>query len=155
MANTYTQLYIQFVFAVKNNRKSLVKESIRSSLEKYICGIISNNKCKPLSIYCNPDHLHVLIGLYPVTAISDLIRTVKSNSSAFLHKEFEGYKQFGWQDGFGAFCYSRSQIDAVCKYILNQPEHHKKTNFKEEYLDILQKAGIDYDERYLFDWIYY
>jgi REP element-mobilizing transposase RayT len=153
MANTYSQLYIQLVFTVKNNHLSLIKEAERPALEKYICGIVSNCKCKPLSIYCNPDHLHILVGLHPAVAISDLVRTIKSNSSGYLHRELSGYQTFGWQDGFGAFSYSRSQIDAVYKYIQNQAQHHKKFSFKEEYLDMLQKAGIDYDERYLFDWI--
>ncbi len=151
MANTYSQIYIQVVFHVKGS-DSLLKEAIRERVEKYICGIITNNKCKPLAIYCNPDHTHVLIGLHPTCSISDLMRDVKASSSKFIHETLNN-KWFQWQDGYGVFSYSHSQIDAVVKYILNQPEHHKKRTFKEEYLDMLQKADIDYDERYLFEWI--
>jgi putative transposase len=121
-------------------------------LEKYICGIINNNNSKPLAIYCNPDHLHVLIGFHPTISVSDMTRDVKANSSKFINEKKWLAGKFQWQDGFGAFTYSKSQIDAVGKYILNQAEHHKKKTFKEEYLLLLQKADIKYDERYLFDW---
>lgn len=151
MANTYSQIYIQIVFAVKG-RINLIHGAIRDELEKYICGIIANNKSKALAIYCNPDHTHVLIGLHPTISISDLCREVKANSSKFINEKkwFKG--KFNWQDGYGAFSYSKSQIDDVIKYIINQPNHHKRKTFKEEYLKILQRLEIDYDERYLFSW---
>ncbi len=151
MANTYTQMYVQIVFAVLG-RANVVKEINRDELEKYICGIISNKKCKPLAIWCNPDHVHVLIGLHPTISVSDLTGDIKSSSSKFINGKNWVKGKFAWQDGFGSFTYSKSQIDGVVKYILNQPVHHKKRTFKEEYLDILQKNDIEFDERYLFEW---
>ncbi|WP_448520014.1 IS200/IS605 family transposase [Rhodoflexus sp.] len=152
MANTYTQIYIQIVFAVKG-RENLIKESFREALEKYICGIVSGKNQKPLAIYCMPDHTHLLVGLKPSMAIADLVRDVKNNSSAFIsNNKFLG-SRFAWQEGYGAFSYARSQVDAVVKYILNQPEHYKKRSFKEEYTAFLNKFAIEYDEKYLFDWV--
>ena len=151
MANTYTQLYIQIVFAVKG-RQNLVSEKWRDRLEKYICGIINKNESKPLAIYCNPDHIHLLIGLHPSISISDMARDIKSNSSKWINENKWVMGKFSWQEGYGAFSYSNSQIDNVIKYILNQPEHHNKVTFKNEYLSMLQKSEIDYDERYLFEW---
>lgn len=151
MANTYTQIYVQIVFSVKG-RQNLISEKYREKIEKFICGIIKNNKSKPLAIYCNPDHIHVLIGFHPSVSISDMARDIKSNSSKWINEKDWVGKQFAWQEGFGAFTYSKSQIDPVIKYILNQPEHHKKTTFKDEYLKMLNQAGIDFDERYLFEW---
>ena len=151
MANTYSQLYVQIIFAVKN-RNALIKECNRDETEKYIFGIVSNHKCKPLAIYCNPDHTHLLVGLHPSVAISDLVREIKASSSKFIKNRF-GCASFSWQEGYASFSYSRSQIDLVIKYICNQPQHHAKRSFKEEFLDILQKAGIEHDEKYLFDWI--
>ncbi len=124
----------------------------RDEIEKYICGIILNKKSKPLAIYCNPDHIHILIGLHPAISVSDLTRDIKSNSSKFINEKNWVAGKFCWQDGFGAFTYSRSQIDAVAKYILNQAEHHNKQSFKDEYLGILKNMDIDYDEQYLFEW---
>lgn len=151
MANTYTQLYIQVVFAVKG-RENLISEKNRIELEKYICGIVNNKKSKPLAIYCNPDHLHLLIGLHPTIAVSDITRDIKASSSKFINDKKWMPGKFQWQDGFGAFTYSKSQIDDMVKYILNQSMHHKKNTFKEEYLSMLQKAEIEYDEKYLFEW---
>ena len=105
-----------------------------------------------LRMYCNPDHIHILSGLNPVISVSDLTRDIKANSSKFIKDKKWGLGKFSWQDGFGAFTYSKSQIDAVAKYILNQPKHHKRTTFKEEYLSILKKLDIVYDEKYLFEW---
>jgi putative transposase len=151
MANTYTQMYVQIVFAVFG-RANLIKEAYRIELEKYICGIISNDKCKPLSLFCNPDHAHILVGLHPTISVSDLTRDIKASSSKFINDKNWVFGKFAWQDGFGSFTYSKSQIDEVAKYILNQPEHHKKRTFREEYLSILQNNEIEYDERYLFEW---
>ena len=151
MPNTYTQIYVQIVFAVKG-RGNLIPEEKRDQLEKYMCGIISNKKSKPLAIYCNPDHTHILIGLHPSISISDMARDIKANSSRWINENRWIRGNFNWQEGFGAFTYSKSQIDAVSKYVLNQREHHKKTSFKEEYMDILNKFGIEYDEKYLFAW---
>jgi putative transposase len=149
MPNTYSQLYIQIVFAVQG-RKSFIKESFREELQKYIAGIISQQKQKLMAIYCMPDHTHIFLSMKPNLAISDLVRDIKSNSSSFL-KDKEFVKEFSWQEGFGAFSYSKSQSQNVIDYVLNQPNHHKKLTFKEEYLDFLEKFGIEYDEKYLFE----
>ena len=151
MANTYTQIYVQIVFAVQG-RQNLVSESNRESLEKYICGIVSNKKSKPLAIYCNPDHTHILIGLHPSISISDIARDIKASSSKWINEGNWMLGKFKWQEGFGAFTYSKPQIDVVVKYILNQAEHHKKTRFKEEYVIFLNKYEIDYNEKYLFEY---
>ncbi len=151
MPNTYTQIYVQIVFAVQG-RQNLISEKHRNKIEKYICGIVSNKKSKPLAIFCNPDHTHILIGLHPSVSISDMARDIKANSSKWINEQKMIMGKFSWQEGFGAFTYSKSQIDAVAKYILNQPEHHKKSTFREEYIGFLKKFEIEYDERYLFDW---
>lgn len=151
MANTYTQLYVQFVFTVKG-RENLVKETFRDELEKIICGIVTNHKCKTYAIYCNPDHTHLFVGMHPNIAPSKLMEQVKSGSSNWLNdKKYLPFK-FSWQDGFGAFTYSKSHINNVVQYVLNQPEHHKKQTFKEEYLLFLEKFEVDYNEKYLFEW---
>ena len=152
MANTYTQLYIQFVFSVKG-RENLIKETFREELEKVICGIIQNHNCKTYAIYCNPDHTHILVGMHPIISSSKLMENVKSGSSKWLNEKKYIPTKFSWQDGYGAFTYSKSHIDKVVKYILNQPEHHKKRSFKEEYLIMLEKFEIEYDEKYLFEWM--
>ena len=151
MANTYTQLYVQIIFAVKG-RSNLVSAKHREELEKYICGIITNKRSKPLAIYCNPDHIHVLIGLHPALSISEITRDIKANSSKFINEKRWITGKFLWQDGFGAFTYAKSQLDKVIKYILNQPLHHKRQTFKEEYLEFLKKFKIQYSEQYLFEW---
>jgi len=152
MSNTYTQLHIQFVFAVKN-RQALLHESIRVRVEKYITGIVQNCGHKLLAIYCMPDHTHLFIGLRPDQSISDLIREIKSKSSEFINREKLTKEKFNWQEGYGAFSYSHSQVQNVIDYVLNQPEHHKKKTFKEEYLEFLTKFEIAYEEKYLFNWI--
>ncbi|MDR2843267.1 MAG: IS200/IS605 family transposase [Candidatus Symbiothrix sp.] len=151
MANTYSQLYVHLVFAVKRNHLSLIKEENRVSMEKYICGIISNCKSKPLAIYCNPDHTHVLVGLHPSISVSELINKIKSNSSRFYHRNSARNHFFAWQDGYGVFSNSHSQINKVYNYIMNQKEHHRKQVFKDEYLNMLKEAKIEYDSKYLFD----
>jgi putative transposase len=151
MANTYTQLYIQFVFAVKG-RKSLINEKFREELEKVMCGIVNNQNSKPLAIYANPDHIHLFVGLHPTASPAKLMEQVKSSSSKWINDNKLTFDKFSWQDGYGAFSYSKSHIDRVVKYILNQPEHHKKQSFKDEYLDFLNKFDVDYDPKYLFEW---
>lgn len=100
-----------------------------------------------------PDHTHILIGLKPTICISDLVRDIKAGSSKFINDKRLIKWKFNWQEGFGVFSYSRSQIETVIKYILNQEKHHKKKTFREEYLEFLKKFEIEYDEKYLFDWI--
>ena len=148
MANTYSQIYIQIVFAVKG-RRAFIKESFREELQKYISGIIAEKKQKLYAIYCMPDHTHILVSLKTDIAISDLVRDIKSNSSSFL-KEKEFVKDFAWQVGFGAFSYAKSQSLQVVDYVLNQPKHHEKKTFK-EYVAFLEKFEIEYDEKYLFE----
>lgn len=151
MANTYTQLYVQYVFSVKG-RQNLIKEHFRDELEKVMSGIVAYQKCKTYSIYCNPDHTHIFVGMHPTMSPSKLMEQVKSGSSKWLNQKQYISGKFSWQNGFGAFTYSKSHIDKVVKYILNQPEHHKKQSFKEEYLLLLQKFEIQYDSKYLFEW---
>jgi putative transposase len=152
MANTYTQLYVQLVFAVKH-RQSLIKEEIRIDLQKYISGIISNQNHKILAIYVMPDHCHILVGLNPKDSISDLVRTIKSNSSKWVNETNLVKHRFQWQEGYGAFTYGQSQIPNVIQYVLNQKEHHRKKTFKEEYSDFLKNFNIEHDEKYLFAWL--
>ncbi|MCF6350499.1 MAG: IS200/IS605 family transposase [Flavobacteriaceae bacterium] len=152
MANTYTQIYIQIVFTVKG-RQSLIPKQNREELHKYITGIITKRNQKLLAIFAMPDHIHLLVGLKPNISISDLVRDVKAGSSKFISDNNWVNGKFNWQEGFGAFSYSKSQIDNVVKYILNQEEHHKKRTFKEEYINFLEKFDIDYNEKYLFEWI--
>lgn len=151
MANTYTQLYIQFVFAVQG-RENLIKESFRDELEKVICGIVSNHKCKTYAIYCNPDHTHIFVGMHQVIAPSKLMEQVKCGSSKWINDKKYVMGKFLWQDGYGAFTYSKSHIDNVVKYVLNQPEHHKNKSFKDEYLLLLKKFDVEYEPKYLFEW---
>jgi REP element-mobilizing transposase RayT len=152
MADTYTQLYVQIVFAVKG-RQNLIHDNLRDELEKYICGIISNNKSKPLAIYCNPDHTHLLLGLHPEISVSEITGDIKASSSKWMNENKKIKGKFNWQAGYGAFTYSKSQIGRVSNYILNQGKHHKKRSFKDEYLDLLNKFEIEYKDAYLFEWI--
>jgi putative transposase len=152
MANTYTQLYIQIVFAVKG-RKNLISEVYRESLQKYMTGTAQNLGHKMLAIYCMPDHCHLFIGLNPDKSISETVRDIKANSSRTIKAEFDSLYDFSWQRGFGAFSYAKSQISKVADYIHNQPEHHKKQTFKQEYIEFLEKFEVEYDEQYLFEWI--
>lgn len=152
MPNTYSQIYIQIVFAVKG-RQNLIPAKNREELHKYITGIVQNREQKMLSVFCMPDHTHILVGLKPSISISDLVRDIKSGSSKCITEKGWVKGKFNWQEGFGAFSYSRSQIDSVIKYILNQESHHKRRTFREEYIDLLTKFEIEYDERYLFEWI--
>jgi putative transposase len=151
MANTYTQLYIQFVFAVKG-RENRINETFRDELEKLMCGIITQQKCKTYAIYCNPDHVHILVGMHTTISPSKLMEQVKAGSSKWLNDKKYIPGKFSWQDGFGAFTYSKSHIDRVVKYILNQPIHHKKQSFREEYLLLLKNFEVEFDSKYLFEW---
>ena len=141
MANTYTQIYIHIVFAVQE-RNNLIPKSIREELHKYITDIVQNQNHKMLAIFCMPDHTHVLVGMKPDISISDLTRDVKAISSKFINDNRFVKGKFSWQLGFGAFSYSKSQIDSVIKYILNQEQHHKRKSFKEEYFEFLKKFGV-------------
>lgn len=149
MPNTYTQLYIQFVFAVKY-RKAMIAPAWEQNLRSYITGIVQNHDHKMLAINNMPDHLHLFIGLNPKQSISDLMRIVKGDSAEWINKSNLSDRKFNWQEGYGAFSYSRSHIDNVVRYIHNQQEHHKKISFLDEYKLLLKKFDIEYDERYIF-----
>ncbi len=151
MPGTFSQLYIQIVFAVKG-RDSLILSSWEEELYKYITGIVQNKEQKMLSINGMPDHIHILIGMKPSCCLSDMVREIKKSSSEFIkEKKFTKFK-FQWQEGYGAFSYSHSHLDNVIKYIINQKNHHKLRTFKEEYKELLSKYEIEYKEEYLFEW---
>lgn len=150
MPNTYTQLYIQFVFAVKY-RESLIRKEWKDELYKYITGIIQNNKSKMLAINGMPDHIHILISYKPTIAIPDLIKDIKLASGSWINDNKLVPRRFNWQQGYGAFSYRLRDIDEICRYIQNQEEHHRKGTFKEEYIELLNDFAIAYDEKYLFD----
>ena len=149
MANTYTQIHLHIICVVKF-RQALIGSLWKESLHKYITGIIQKRGHKMVSINSVQDHLHMMIGLRPVQALSDLMEEVKSGSSGWIndHKLAKGY--FNWQKGFSAFSVSMSQVPIVVSYIMNQEEHHRKKSFREEYLALLKENDIEYDERYIF-----
>ena len=150
MANTYTQIHIQAVFTIQN-RDCIIHDNWKSELYKYITGIIQNNHHKLLAINGRPDHIHILFGLRPVQSISDLMQDIKGNSSKWVNDKKLVRGKFSWQEGYGAFSYSKSEISKVIQYIINQPEHHKHTNFISEYHEMLKEFEINYDDRYVFN----
>ncbi len=152
MANTFTKIDLQIVFAVQG-RHSLIHASWKEELYRYITGIIQNHRHKVLRINGMPDHIHIFIGYNPNQRIPDLVREVKSSSNAFIKKKGFTKLNFQWQNGYGAFSYGRSQRDAVIKYIDLQEEHHKKKTFREEYLEFLTKFEVDFKDQYLFDFL--
>ncbi len=149
---TYSQIYIQVVFAVKG-RNSLIHSSWEEELYKYITGIVQNNGQKVLAINGMPDHIHILIGMKPSCCLSDLVREIKKSSNAFIkEKGFSNFK-FEWQAGYGAFSYSHSALDHVIAYINKQKEHHRAKSFKDEYKGFLTKFQVEHKDEYLFEWI--
>lgn len=150
MANTYTQLYAQIIFSPEG-RQNLITERIKNDVYRYIGGIINNKSQKAMIINGMPDHLHILLGFSPDIALSDLLREVKVNSTNFINEKRLIAGKFSWQRGFGAFTYSKSQIPKVADYIQLQEEHHKRKSFREEYLELLKKFEIEYNEKYLFE----
>jgi len=149
MANTYSQIYIHVVFAVEG-RQNLIEPGHNNELQKYITGIVSGQKQKLLAINDMPDHVHILLGLKPDMALSDLVGDIKTGSSGFINRQRWIRGKFNWQEGYGAFSHSRSQLDVVIRYIQNQQKHHARKTFREEYIELLDRFEIDYDERYLF-----
>jgi putative transposase len=149
MANTYTQIYLHIVFAVEG-RQNLIKPEYNDELQKYIAGIVTGQRQKLIAINNMPDHMHLLVGLRPDSSLSDLVRSVKAGSSKFINEKHWVLGRFSWQEGFGAFSYSRSQLDTVIRYIDNQQNHHAKKTFRDEYVGILEKFGVEYDPRYIF-----
>ncbi|MHB8579325.1 MAG: IS200/IS605 family transposase [Ignavibacteriaceae bacterium] len=152
MAGTFSQLYIQIVFSVKG-RENLISKHWKDDLHKYIAGIIKGKEQKPIIVNGMPDHIHSFVGVKPSMAISDLVRDIKNNSANFINDNKFVRGKFSWQEGFGVFSYSHSQIDAVYNYVKDQERHHKNRTFKEEYLELLKRFEIEYNEKYLFDWI--
>ena len=149
MANTYTQIHLQAIIAVKF-RNALISPSWKERLHQYITGVLQNHQHKMLAINSMPDHLHLFFGFRPTQSLSDLMRVVKSESSEWINKEHFSSSVFRWQEGYGAFSYARSQVKTVAEYVQNQEIHHHKKTFLEEYQDFLQKFEIDYEERFIF-----
>ncbi|MGQ1784910.1 IS200/IS605 family transposase [Saccharicrinis sp. GN24d3] len=152
MADTFTQIYIQVVFAVKN-RDSLIAKTWEEELFKYITGTVQNKGQKMLAINGTSNHIHFFIGMKPTCCLSDLVREVKKSSNEFIkEKRFTNFN-FHWQEGFGAFSYNHSQLGDVIQYIENQKQHHKKKTFKQEYLSFLKAFEIEFKNEYLFEWV--
>jgi putative transposase len=152
MANTFSQIYIQVVFAVQG-RQNLISSEWKEELYKYITGIVTNHGQKLIAIGGVADHIHILIGFKPNFEISKLVQEIKANSSRFINKKQFVRGRFSWQEGFGAFSYSRSQLDTVIRYIENQEKHHLSKSFRKEFTEFLEHFQIEYDEKYLFEWI--
>jgi putative transposase len=147
---TFTKMYVQVVFAVKY-RDAVLTKDIRKRVFEYISGITTNLKHKSIIVNGTSNHVHILFGLNPSISVSDTVHDIKRSSSLFINNEKICPCRFSWQEGYGAFTYSRSQIDEVYKYIENQESHHKKRTFREEYMDILLKNEIEFDQQFLFD----
>lgn len=149
MANTYTQIHIQAVFSVQN-WECVIQKHWKDELYKYITGIVQNNKHKLLAINGMPDHIHLLFGFRSTQSLSDLMQDIKGSSSKWINEKGFIKSRFSWQEGYGAFSYSKSELSNVLNYIANQQIHHRKKTFTEEYLEMLEEFEIDYDERYVF-----
>ena len=149
MANTYSQIYIHIVFAVEG-RQSLIAPEHNDELQKYVTGIVAAQRHKLIAINNMPDHMHLLIGLRPDAALSELVRDIKANSSRWISEKRWVLGRFSWQEGFGAFSYSRSQLGTVICYIANQQQHHAKKSFRDEYTELLEKFSVEYAARYIF-----
>ena len=152
VSSTYSKIYIQIVFAVKN-RKTLILPDWEDKLYKYITGIVQSKGQKMIAINGNKDHIHIFIGLKPSCCISDLVREIKKSSNKWIKENNLTKFKFEWQEGFGAFSYSESSINNVYHYVLNQKQHHKKTTFKEEYYKLLKEFNVEFEPKYLFDWM--
>ena len=149
MANTYTQIHLQFVFAVKY-RDGLIHSSFKDELYQYITGIIKNHNHKLLAINGMPDHVHILVGMRPTQSVSDLMQDIKGSSSKWINEKKFLKVKFEWQEGYGAFSYAKSQVNTVINYIKNQEQHHALRSFHQEYLEFLAEFEVAYDERYIF-----
>lgn len=152
MANTFSQIYLQFVFSVKG-RQSLIPREHKEELHKYITGLVQNRKAKMLAIHCMPDHIHIFTGFKPVVLIADFVKEIKVESNEFINAKKWIRGRFSWQEGYGVFSYSHSHIDRVVKYIMNQEAHHRKKTLRQEYNELLEKFQIPYQEKYLFEFM--
>jgi putative transposase len=148
MANTYTSLYYHIVFSTKN-REPFIKKDMRERIWAFLGGIARENKMTALSIGGTEDHIHILLMAPPAMALSKMVQFLKGGSSKWIHETFPEMRRFAWQDGYGAFTVSKSQLPDIVRYIQGQEEHHRAKTFQEEYLAFLQKHGIEYDERYV------
>jgi REP element-mobilizing transposase RayT len=149
MANTYTQIYIQTVFAVEW-RQNLIQAEHKEELQKYMTGIVTAKEQKLLAINCLPDHTHILIGQKPDIALSDLVGAIKAGSTNFINRSGWVMGRFNWQEGFGAFSYAHSQLTTVIRYVQNQERHHARRNFRDEYTEFLKRFNVAHDARYIF-----
>ena len=150
MANSYTKIFIHYVFAVKY-RQAIILPKYNERLQKYICGIVANRKSKVLAINNMPDHIHILISQHPSYSVSKMVQEIKNISSKMINEEKWFSHKFAWQRGYGAFSYASSEIENVKRYIRNQQKHHMQQSFKAEYLELLDKFDIDFDDEYLFE----
>ena len=152
MADTFSQIYIHLVFSVKG-RQNIIHKVWREELFKYVSGIIKGRDQKVYAIGGMHDHIHILISLRPNCMASELVNSVKTNSSKWINSRGFVKGKFNWQEGYGAFSYGQSQLDHVIQYINNQELHHQRKSFKEEYIELLEKFNVKFDEKYLFDWV--
>ena len=152
MANTFSQIYIQTVFAV-DGRLSLIRPEFKEEVYKYITGIVRNNGQKLISINGMSDHVHILIGLKPAMDLADLVRDIKADSSDFVNRKKWVRGKFSWQEGYGAFSYGHSQLGTIIRYIQNQEHRHRRRTFKDEYLTWLKKFEVPFEEKYVFQFI--
>lgn len=148
MPQSLSKIYIHVVFSTKHHKK-LIAEHVRGELQKYIIGCLSNIKSYVEEIYANPEHIHILCTLPRTINIAQIISKIKAPSSKWM--KTKGISNFEWQDGYAAFSVSASSVNAVKRYILNQPDHHKKQSFKEELITFFENYGVDFDERYVWD----
>jgi REP element-mobilizing transposase RayT len=150
MPNTFSQVYLQFVFAVKH-RQSLIPKEFKEELHKYITGLVQHRKAKMLAVHCMPDHMHLFVGFRPVISISEFVKEIKVESNQFINAKRCVRGKFSWQEGYGVFSYSHSHIGAVVDYVQNQEIHHRKITFQQEYIEFLKKFELNYEEKHLFD----
>ena len=150
VANTFSKIYLQFVFAVRQ-RQSLIPKEHKEELHKYFTGLIKNRNTKMLAVHSMPDHTHLFVGFKPNILISDFVKEIKVESNEFINGKKWIKGKFSWQEGYGVFSYSHSHIDSVIKYIMNQERRHKKVNFKQEYHEFLGKFQVSFEEKYLFE----
>ena len=149
---TFTQIYVQLVFAVQNREATLTKE-IRSRVFEYMSGIITNIKHKSIIVNGTSNHVHILLGLNPSLSVSDTVHDIKRSSSIFINKERLCHGKFSWQEGYGGFSYGRSQIADIYNYIKNQESHHHVKSFQQEYIEYLNENEMVFDRQFLFDFL--
>jgi len=149
MANSYSQIYLQVVFAVKY-RAAVLDKSWRSQVQGVIGNLINETGCKTIIVNGVEDHMHCFLGLQPVVAVAELMKVVKAKSSKYINDHSLTKERFEWQPGYGAFSYRQRDIDQIYNYVKNQEAHHQNQSFKEEYLELLKEFEIRYDEQYIF-----